>query len=98
MNSAQIPVVLGLAVIVAGCATSSAVPPASGTGPCTAAAAQHLVGEMATQNLASTAMQVSGAREFRWIPEGSAVTMDYRPTRLNIEFDSNSTITAIRCG
>lgn len=98
MSRAQIPIVLGLAMTIAGCVTSPAVPPASGAGPCNAAAAQHLVGETATQNLASAAMQVTGAREFRWIPEGSAVTMDYRPTRLNIEYDGNSTVTAIRCG
>ncbi len=43
-------------------------------------------------------MELSGAREFRWIPPNSAVTMDYRSTRLNVEYDENTVVTAIRCG
>ena len=98
MSRAQIPIVLGLAMTVAGCVTSPAVPPASGAGPCNAAAAQHLVGETATQNLASAAMQVTGAREFRWIPEGSAVTMDYRADRTNFELDDEGRVVRVYCG
>ena len=98
MNSARFFGAIGLAMAVAGCAISSAEQPVAGSGQCNAAAAQYLIGETATQDLASTAMQVTGARELRWIPENSAVTMDYRPTRLNIELDGHSNVTAIRCG
>ena len=73
-------------------------PPAAGEGPCNAGAAQALVGASASQQLGADAMQRSGAREFRWIPPNSAVTMDYRPTRLNVEYDEAGTVTAIRCG
>lgn len=89
---------IGFAVAVTGCATSPGEPPIAEAGACDATAAQHLVGETATQSLAASAVQLTGARELRWIPENSAVTMDYRTTRLNIEFDSNRIITAIRCG
>jgi len=98
MNSTYLFSVFGLASIVSGCATSSTEPPMAGAGPCDADAAQYLIGETVTQNLASTALRVTGARDFRWIPENSAVTMDYRPTRLNIEFDVNRVVTTIRCG
>ena len=89
----------GLSVLAA-CATvpQDAEPPVSGEGPCDASAAQDLVGQRATQNLAAEAMELSGAREFRWIPPNSAVTMDYRSTRLNVEYDENTVVTAIRCG
>ncbi|QLC24129.1 hypothetical protein HFP57_03185 [Parasphingopyxis algicola] len=72
--------------------------PMVGGGPCDADAAQQLVGEPVSQELAVTAMRLSGARELRWIPPNSAVTMDYRPARLNIEYDEGSTVTAINCG
>lgn len=85
---------------VAACATLSDedAPPMAGDGPCDANRAQGLVGQSASQSLASEAMRLSGAREFRWIPPNSAVTMDYRPTRLNVEYDEASRVTAIRCG
>lgn len=98
MNNLSVLGLIGVAAIVAGCATSPGEPPMAGTGACDATAAQHFVGDAATQSLAASALQLTGARELRWIPENSAVTMDYRADRLNIEFDSNRTVTAIRCG
>lgn len=98
MNRTHIFAVSGLTLAISACATSSIEPPAPEAGLCNAAAAQHLVGETATQSLAATAVAATGARAFRWIPENSAVTMDYRPDRLNIEFDSSTVVTAIRCG
>lgn len=98
MHRAQFSGVFGLSVLLAGCTTTGSVPPVAGDGECDSAAAQFLIGEIATQELAVTAMERTGAGELRWIPENSAVTMDYRPTRLNIEYDNNLSITAIRCG
>lgn len=73
-------------------------PPLAGDGPCNAAAANGLIGEPASQPLAAEAMRLSGARAFRWIPIDSAVTMDYRPDRLNVELDENSVMRTFRCG
>lgn len=90
-------------ITLGACATApddapDAAPPMAGGGPCDADAAQSLVGQPASRELAATAMRLSGARELRWIPPNSAVTMDYRPTRLNIEYDESSVVAAIRCG
>lgn len=93
--------VLAAAALVSGCAATmdqGGEPPLAGGGPCDADAAQQLVGGTADVELAERAMALSGAREFRWIPPNSAVTMDYRPTRLNVEYDEDSVVTAIRCG
>ena len=73
-------------------------PPIAGAGHCEAEAARHLTGETASQGLAAEAMQLSGARELRWIPPDSAVTMDYRPARLNIEYGRDMIVSTIRCG
>lgn len=60
---------------------------------CGAKAMQHLVG------------QPSGAQDFgagdapvRILPPGSAMTMDHRPDRLNVELDADGVITRIWCG
>lgn len=96
----------GLLSMTAACAP---VPPAApgedpvpvhgGTGrQCDAAAAQALVGREATGELGAEALRLSGAGPLRWIPPNSAVTMDYRPDRLNIELDAANMVMRIRCG
>ena len=56
------------------------------------------VGQKATAEIGATVMERSGARTLRWIPPNSAVTMDYREDRLNIEYDDNMMITRVNCG
>jgi hypothetical protein len=67
-------------------------------GRCDATRAQHLVGRQATQELGAEAVRVTGAGTLRWIPEGSAITMDYRTDRLNIELDRGNRVIRIHCG
>jgi hypothetical protein len=91
----------GLIVSATACA---AVPPdvedvpVHGAGQCDATKARMLAGKPATSELGSEALRLTGARSLRWIPLGSAVTMDYREDRLNIELDGRNRITAVRCG
>lgn len=74
-------------------------PPAVGAGgTCDAEAARGLVGQVATAELGAEALRLTGARGLRWIQPGQAVTMDYRPDRLNIELDAQNRVTEIRCG
>ena len=68
------------------------------TGTCNANWAQPLVGRSASTEVGVEAVRLSGARGIRWIRPGDAVTMDYRPDRLNIELDANNRVAAIRCG
>lgn len=67
-------------------------------GQCHAERAQQYLGETATASLGATLLERTEARSLRWIPPRSAVTMDYRPDRLNVEYDDAMVITAIRCG
>lgn len=41
---------------------------------------------------------IVGERNIRVIRPGDAVTMDYRPDRLNVELSEQGTITRLRCG
>lgn len=67
-------------------------------GPCDASDANALVGQPATSELGSEALQRTGARSVRWIRPGDAVTMDYRPDRLNIKLDAANRVTGFSCG
>lgn len=93
-----------LTLSVAGCATPAAVEPPvpprhDGSGEdCNAEAAQPLVGQTATNQLGADALRLTGARTIRWIQPGQAVTMDYRPDRLNIRLDAGNRVEAVSCG
>lgn len=65
---------------------------------CTAEGLDSLIGKTRSPKLESRAKRMSGARTLRWIAPGSAVTMDYRTDRLNLELDERGRITRARCG
>ena len=82
-------------VALIACAPASDVPPVDPLPPenaCGAERYQSLVGT------AVDAAQFAGHDTVRIIPPGTAVTMDYRPTRLNVETDTAGVITRIYCG
>lgn len=90
-----------LLLSAAGCMTpvnDDIPPPAMGSGECDADAARSLVGQPATAELGAEALRLSGARTIRWIQPGQAVTMDFRPDRLNIKLDAQNRVEAITCG
>ena len=66
-----------------------------GADECGAAALQHLVGQPVAPNEAEFE---TDNRPVRLIPPGTAVTMDHRPDRLNVDLDENDVITKIWCG
>lgn len=56
------------------------------------------VGRPASAELAPRLMSASTARVLRWVPHGSAVTMDYRAERLTVWLDANNRIERLSCG
>lgn len=83
------------AVALAGC-VEAPPPPATGADPdaCGAAALQDLVG----QDEGALAAMTFPADRVRVIGPDTAVTMDYRPDRLNIEVGRDGTILRVYCG
>ena len=79
-------------------AVSPPEPPPEPSGTCNAAAVQDLRGRHLNDQLLALARERSGARDVRVIQPGEAVTMDYRPDRLNIEVMEDSRILSLRCG
>lgn len=92
-----------VAISLTGCAMTTsenepATPPEVGEAACNIDALSGLVGQPGTSELAADAMAKSGARSVRWIRPGMAVTMDFRPDRLNIELDDSSNVVKFGCG
>jgi hypothetical protein len=95
---------IAVGVLVMSASACAAVPsdmeevPVHGAGKCDALKAQSLIGRQASSALGAEALRRTGATALRWIPIGSAVTMDYREDRLNIELNRNNRVSAVRCG
>jgi len=100
MNGTQHLAAAAAAIALVACAPMGAGPePATNPeGPCDAAPVQGLIGRAVDSAVGAEAMRLAGARALRWIGPNQAVTMDFRPDRLNVEYDESRRVTAIRCG
>ncbi|MBE0488767.1 MAG: hypothetical protein IBX53_06780 [Halomonas sp.] len=78
----------------------SAPPPprVEARGECGAAQVQDRVGRDYSEALGEAIRAESGAARMRVIRPGEAVTLDYRPDRLNVRLDENDVISEIGCG
>ena len=72
--------------------------PGSETGTCVAQRANGLTGQPASQELGAEALRLTGARALRWVYPGQAVTMDFRPDRLNVKLTGEGRVESFRCG
>ncbi|WP_294267477.1 I78 family peptidase inhibitor [uncultured Sphingomonas sp.] len=92
-----IPIVL---LAVAACTQTPApatADPASGA-QCDATPVQNLIGQPDDPATVDRAKAASGARTVRRYETGSALTMDFRPDRLNVEVDAGGKIVKLSCG
>jgi hypothetical protein len=83
------------------CTTTQAVEEQSGPaleGTCEAEPGQQFIGQMASAELGQRLLSATGARQLRWVPPRTAVTMDFRPDRLTVEYDDDMMITRVSCG
>lgn len=83
-------------LLTAACTTTSPASPPHMM--CDATRVQDALGKSYTVELGAELQQASGSRTMRAISPGQAVTMDYRPDRLNVEMDDTDKITRISCG
>lgn len=71
---------------------------AGADGRCDAAAAEPLVGQPVTQQVGEQALEMTGARLFRWAPPDSALTMDFRQDRVTVHYDREMRVERVVCG
>lgn len=93
-----------LAAMLAACATVPAEEPAAPepqpmpSGQCSAQPGQVLIGETATADLGTRALELTGATRLRWGPPGAVFTIDYREDRVNVIYDGEMMVTEVKCG
>lgn len=86
---------------LAACATTDnggAPLPGAGAGACEAGDTERFVGQRATGETGVQLLRITGARQLRWVPPRTAVTMDFRADRLTVSYDDNYIIERISCG
>lgn len=73
-------------------------PPAPGNDECGASGLSSLLNSLPTDDVMTRIRASVGDTPIRTIRPGSAVTMDFRPDRLNIELGEDGRIKLFRCG
>lgn len=79
-------------------ATDPATPAVRTADTCGAAKAQSRVNAQPSKDILSAIRADVGHNRIRVIEPGAAVTMDYVPSRLNVEIGADGRIKSIRCG
>ena len=85
-------------IALAACSTVPAEGSEPAGGKCRAEGLERYVGQTGSAENGAAIVRQSGARTLRWIPHGSAVTMDYSEQRVNVKLDPQSRIEAVTCG
>jgi hypothetical protein len=85
-------------VALAACSTVPAEGSEPAGGKCRAEGLERYVGEAGSAENGAAILHESGAKTLRWIPHGSAITMDFSEQRVNVKLDPQSRIEAVTCG
>lgn len=83
---------------LAGCTANEDVPLRAPESGCDVRNVGDLIGKSATSELGAEVQRRTGARAFRWLQPGQAVTMEYRGDRVNVHLDEQNRVTSINCG
>lgn len=65
---------------------------------CRNEALAQFAGQPASEALGARMLRASGARVLRWVPRGSAVTMDFREDRITVYLDGSNRVERASCG
>lgn len=91
----------GALLATAGCTAEGPspepLPPTPPTEGCRAEQLGGYVGSKATDEVIATLQQWRGENPIRVLKPGSAMTMDYRPNRLNVYLDDAGVIREFKC-
>jgi len=94
------PVIAMSAIALASCATAQQPIPVQGETPgkiCSDANLDDFVGQARSPQLEAQILESSGAAIVRWVPQGTAVTMEYRSDRVTAYLDAGDRIERIGC-
>lgn len=98
--TSKIAVPAALAAAIGACATAEQPLPVRGETPgrsCDSTNIRQFVGRQATSQLGAEMQRVSGAAILRWVPHGTAITMEYRSDRLTVFLDAANRVERVSC-
>lgn len=104
MNRVALAIVCVFSSMLAACASSAPLQPASGgpavagDGICHADRVAWAVGKSADEPTMKAVWKQSGSGLIRPIAPGQAVTRDFRQDRVNVHLDAGNVITKVDCG
>ena len=93
----RILLVAAIGICLTGCTKTMDAPSAPPQSECDAAKAEAFIGRDAPL-VAEQARLATGAKAVRVIGPDQAVTMDFRPDRLNLETSADGKVVKARCG
>jgi hypothetical protein len=67
-------------------------------GKCHTEGLERYVGQVGSAENGAAILRESGAKTLRWIPHGSAVTMEFSEQRVNVKLDPQNRIEGVSCG
>jgi hypothetical protein len=86
-------------LLLSACAARSPMPlrHSADSGVCRATGLDQFRGQAASQDVAIQLIRASGAKDLRWVPPGTMVTMDHRSDRLTVHPDAQNRILSAAC-
>jgi hypothetical protein len=94
-------IALAATLLLAGCSTAPAQPPAHGETPgheCQSDGLERFAGRTATSETGADILRVSKAATIRWVEPGQMVTMEFRADRVTVHLASGNRIERVNCG
>jgi hypothetical protein len=91
-------------VLLAGCSTAPAAPPAipvhgeTAGHTCNTSRTAQFIGQIRSDELGAEITRATNATVLRWAPPGVMLTTDYRSDRVTVRLDPSSRITQVKCG
>jgi len=103
MRGTDIALGAAAALALAGCASADRGPTLPGSNIpardlCDPQPAQVMLGQKASSQTGQRILQLTGAKQLRWLAPNSQMTMDLRADRVNVFYDQSMTIEMITCG
>jgi hypothetical protein len=93
--------VLATTMLLMGCSTAPATPPAHGETSrrtCQQAGLERLAGQSPTGEIGAEILRASNAAVLRWVPHGTMITMEFRADRVTIWLTADNRIERVSCG
>ena len=96
---ARIAIAAACSVAVSACATAEPIPVRGETAgrTCDSSNIDDFVGRQRSPELEAQILEASSAAIVRWVPEGTAITMEFRSDRVTAYLDASGRIERISC-